>query len=139
MNDPTKIIIRKFIPETDSGGIYASFPKGVWHSPAAPILLAKKQFFQSFYVYLRDLLSSAKVHIACLEQDPDTIIGYSIIHKHKLEWVCVKDLFRKQGLATLLCQNKGIESFNEDNLTKIGQGILKNHPNLFKKKEEEQQ
>ena len=44
-----------------------------------------------------------------------------------LEWISVKEDYRKQGIATLLLKDKLLKGFNESNLTKIGNGILEKY------------
>ncbi len=135
--DGIQIITRKFNPTTDSGFIYSSFPKGVYYASSNEIRMKKRDWFEDFYVYLNQLLSKAKVYIACTSDDPDVILAYAILKGDQLEWCYTKELFRKQGLATLLLKNKDIKSVNMVNLTNVGADILKNHPEITKKEQEE--
>ncbi len=129
--DGIKIALRKFNPSTDSGFIYSSFPKGVYYAPNEEIHYDKQEWFENFYRYLNELLKTATIPIACVQEDPHVILAYSIIDKDVLHFVYVKELFRKQGLATLLTKNKGIVGVNMVNLTKIGADILAHHPLAF--------
>jgi hypothetical protein len=129
-----KIIIRHFDPISDSSFIYSSSYKQVKYANFHP-QADDDDFFAQFQEYIRDLLANAKIFVACPSDDQNTILGYSVINKNTLEFVYVKELFRKQGIATLLTQNKGVTSFNKDNLTTIGQSILEDHPHLFKQEE----
>jgi Acetyltransferase (GNAT) family len=131
-----KIIIRHFDPISDSSLIYSSAYKQVKYANFHPHS-DDEDFFAQFQQYVGELLTNAKIWIACTDNDHNTIIGYSIINKNILEFVYVKELHRKQGIATILTKNKGITGFNKDNLTTIGQAILDDHPNLFKQSKEE--
>lgn len=133
----SQVTTRPFNPETDSGFIYATWTKGVYYGSLDESLSDKRQgkWFARFYPYISDQLKTAKIYVACMGDDPDTILGYVVINGTTLEWVYVKGLFRKNGIATLLIKNKGIESINETSVTKVGHAIMNSHPNLFKKEE----
>jgi hypothetical protein len=124
----SRVILRKFNPETDSGLIYSSWPKGVWHSPNGPINQVKTQWFTKFYQHVKHCLETGSVYIACMEDNPDFLLGYSVITGPLLEFVYVKKDFRNQGIATLLVKNKNVSKVK--NLTKIGAAILAKHPEL---------
>lgn len=118
-----KIIVRAFNPEKDSGIIFDSYPKGVFYSPYQPIQEEKSVWMKRFFEMLKKQLSIAQVFIACTENDPNTIIGYSLIEKGILQFVYVKADFRNKGIGTLLTKDKFI-NVNDDTLTKIGAAIL---------------
>ena len=42
------------------------------------------------------------VKIACLTEDPEVILGYSITEGDIIHWVYVKEMWRKQGIAKML-------------------------------------
>lgn len=69
------------------------------------------------------LARNARVRIACLEDDPQLIIGYSVSTARHLEWIYVKDGFRKQGIGQLLFP-KDTETVSA-HMTKIGAAIAK--------------
>lgn len=133
----SKIIVRDFNPTSDSGFIYSSFPKGVYHANLNPIKTNKSQWFQAFHANMNENLNKQIISIACMNDSPDTILGYLIINGECLEWIYVKELFRKQGIATLLLKNKKLKTINKDNLTKVGSIIMENHKDLITKKEDE--
>ena len=118
-----KVIVRTFNPESDSGLIFDSFPKGVWHAAYIPIRTSKTKWMQSFYARLKTLLSTADVLIACTEEDANTIIGYSIIQSKILHFVYVKEGYRNKGIGTLLTRDK-FDDVNHETLTKVGFSIL---------------
>ncbi len=120
-----KIILRAFDPDKDSGLIYDSYPKGVFHGAAVPILVPKSIWMKAFYKVVRAQLETASVRIACSQEEPDTILGYSIISGKTLHFVYVKSNVRKQGIGNLLTRNKFTDVDNLT-LTKVGSSILKN-------------
>lgn len=130
-----KIIIRPFNPLSDSSLIYSSSYNQVKYSHFHPEV-DSDDFFTQFQKYIAALLASAQIFIACSSDDPNTILGYSIINNSILEFVYVKIAFRRQGLATLLTKNKDISAFNRNNLTQVAIAIIDNHPNLLKQPEE---
>lgn len=138
-----KIIVRKFNPGSDSGLIYSSMPKGIYHAAHNPIIASKADFFTHVYLYIKEMLPHATVLIACtkgendVSLDPSVILGYAIMVKDCLEWVYVKEMFRKQGIATLLTKNRGLTRVNKMNLTRIGYHIMDSHRPLFKEEKEE--
>lgn len=124
------VTIRPFEELGDSGFIYSTWPKSVYHKPAKPIKMEKSAWFGQFYFYLQAHLRSSAIYIACLKDSPDTIIGYAILEGIELQFVYIKEMYRSQGIATLLLKNKKIESVNTNNLTKAGEAILDAHPEL---------
>lgn len=133
------VLIRKFNPDTDSGFIYSTWPKGLYHASSTPIKTPKAQFFKELYDQIKQHMLTSKIFIACMDEDRDTILGYSVIDRDTLQWVYVKELFRKQGLARALIKNKS-NRVNVVNLTKVGNAILQKHPELeesYKKEPEE--
>lgn len=133
----SKVIVRPFNESQDAGFLFSSWPKGVYHSSAHHIELHKEEFFRIFYDYVKEMIASADISIACMSDDHDTIIGYSVIYECELQWIYVKELFRRHGIATLLVKNQIIDGFNEQNLTKAGLAIIRKHPELNQKEKEE--
>jgi hypothetical protein len=124
-----KIILRPLKPEKDCGLIYDSYPKGVFHGGLVTPVKSKKEWMAEFYIRMKYELATCQIHIACLEDDPDTILGYSIIKngpesfRPTLLFVYVKDEFRNKKIGTLLTKNKFI-SVEQSTMTKVGQAIL---------------
>jgi hypothetical protein len=123
-----QVIVRKFDPITDSGFIYSSYPKGVYHGAYIPInpkddYKVKSSWFKAFYDKVKHQLAHSTVLIACMSDDPNTILGYAILTGDKLIFTYVKELFRNQGIATLLTHGK-YQTIEESNLTKVGKAIL---------------
>lgn len=127
----SQVIRRPFNPNSDSGFIFSTMPKGVFYASFAKIP-NRDIFFTTFYSYLQDLLKHAQVLIACMKNDQEVIIGYAILDKAQLEWIYVKESYRNQAIAGLMLKNKLITAVNPQNITVVGHDILKNHPNLFK-------
>lgn len=124
-----KVVIRNFQPASDSGFIYSTLPKNAYYSAYHEVIISRARWFKEIYNYLKEVIEVSKIFIACPEGDMDTIVGYSIINQDVLEFVFVKDAYRKQGVGTLLVKGRGVRDYNL--LTKIGKSILDNHKDLF--------
>jgi GNAT superfamily N-acetyltransferase len=117
------VVLRKFNPSRDSGLIYDSFPKGVYYSSYLPIKTDKTKWFKDFFIYTKQLLATPDaITVACMSDNSDVIIGYSIVVDKALEFVYVKESFRNQGIAKLLLKNQQVELYK--NVTKVGNAIL---------------
>jgi hypothetical protein len=135
----THIVIRNFQPVDDSGFIYSTWPKNVFYSGILNVNKHdKKRWFQEFYNYLQKLIPESEISIACMDDDKNTILGYSVVSGRTLQFIYVKELFRKQGIGSLLFNhNKQIREINQSFLTHIAESILQQHPNLIKKENRE--
>lgn len=117
------IATRSFNDIKDTGIIMETMPKSVYYDThKGP---PNKQWFIEYFQYLQPLLKRAFITIACDKDDHDFILGYSIVDPEhmRLEFVYVKDAYRKQNIATLLGY-KNYEEFNYKNITKLGRQIL---------------
>jgi hypothetical protein len=94
-----KVIIRPFYPEVDSGIIYDSYPKALYYKiPKVDRPHSDKElWFQAIHVLLPKKLHEGPVKIACIEDAPNTILGYSV-----QGFIYVKKAFRDQGIEELL-------------------------------------
>lgn len=125
----SSVILREFIPDDDSGFIYSTYPKGAYYGAHANIEIPKDKWFEKFFLKTKKQIENSQILIACLKDYPETIIGYSIITHQTLEFVFVKEAFRRQGIGTLLTKNK-FDTFRKENLTNVGHSILEKHPDI---------
>lgn len=66
----------------------------------------KDDYFERYHRGLEAILTSQDtfITVACLNDDPDTILGYAVLGPDGLvHYVHVKDAFRKFGIARALC------------------------------------
>lgn len=120
--ESTKIIIRDYETSSDAPLVFASWRNCLWfdnHTEQDP---PNPGFYRMTTRKINLLLRepSTKVKIACLQDDPDQILGYSAFSHSTLEFVYVKNDYRKQGIATLL--TKGFSDIVNP-MTKIGKAI----------------
>lgn len=134
-----RILIRHFDPDGDSGMIFGTMLKGIYFGSKRYKQIHLRDFMGPKQEYLVDLVEKADIYIACTSDDADTVLGYAILYQGILEWVFVKPIFRRQGIASLLLKNKDFKAINEKNLTNAGFDFLsKNHPELLKEETNEQ-
>lgn len=82
--------------------IIASWLQGYFHSQ--PFFKEMKlHTFCSFYEkVVKALMAKSVMKVACLESDPDVIIGYSVHQSPILHWVFVRPAWRNKKVATAL-------------------------------------
>jgi hypothetical protein len=102
----------KFITKTFTSGLYFGndFFKEV----------PKEIFFNYFPILVNELLSVSSVKVACLKEDPDVILGYSLFRGSRLHWIYVKQAWRKNGISKLLVP---LEINTCTYLTKVGKSL----------------
>lgn len=104
--DSLNIITRSFIPDLDQAMIYATWRNGRYYGMKDKH--REKHRGDSTIVFRRltseiaQAMNEAQVKIACLEDDPTIIVGYVVFHGNHLDWIYVKEDYRKQGVASLL-------------------------------------
>lgn len=127
--------VRAYRP-TDLAFIKATFLRGIYYGFGGDDKKGgegwfgsiPKNIFMDNYSRLADaLLANSLVNIACLTDDPDTIVGYSIVSNDfmTLHFVYVKKAWRRKGVARLLVP----AHFNQaTHLTALGRSLLKKFP-----------
>lgn len=123
--------IRNFKPE-DKSFVCATFLRGLYYGDSWFSLMPKDLFMLNYKKVIEALLVSpnVRINIACLKDDKDIILGYSILSKDlsTVHWVFVKSAFRKQGIMKLLLP----QSMSAvTHLTKLGTTLMSKFPNLI--------
>jgi GNAT superfamily N-acetyltransferase len=92
--------------DSDKNFIYASFLKGLYYGDSWYSEIPKPVFMHYYKQFVQSLLDSPKVtvKIACLKEDQDVILGYSILSADYLviHWVFVKEKWRLKGIGRSL-------------------------------------
>lgn len=98
------ITTREWSPETDKAFIMATWLRGLYYGDSWFSLIPKDTFMRNYQPFLERLIDSpgAEITVACLVEDPDVIIGYSVHTNTVLSWVFVKRSWRKAGVARLI-------------------------------------
>lgn len=120
------------------GFILATFGRSVFFGKEELERSRYQEFREDFDRYLDVILKEGTIYIACEDQMPNFVLGYSIIEDHVLHFVFVKRDYRKNGIGTLLIKNRAIEDVYKPNMTKIGASIMQNHEDLFHLKKEDE-
>lgn len=117
--------------DSDKAFILATFLRGVYYGDSWFSLIPKDIFMNNYKYIAEDLLSNPNtiVTIACLPEDPDVILGYSILGKYyqRLDWVYVKSAWRRKGIAKALVPKLPTEATH---LTAVGKILMKKFPGL---------
>lgn len=86
----------------DESLIYSTWLLGLRHGNDWFLSIDKDLFFQRYKKIIEAILAVANVRIACLNDDPDVIIGYSVSRGKYLDWVFVKRSWRRLGVSKIL-------------------------------------
>jgi len=90
----------------DESFILATFLRGLYYGNTWFNLIPKQIFMENYGPIATKLIKSTKVMItvACLPDDPDVILGYSILSTDAsiVHWVFVKKIWRNKGIGTAL-------------------------------------
>jgi len=89
----------------------------------------KKAYFDHYHEVVEGILNhpDTETRIACLSEDPDTLIGYAIVSRETLHWVYIKRPFRGFGLTHRLVP-PNITTVTH--LTVKGKQILNRYPDI---------
>lgn len=115
--------------ESDHPFIYASWLKGLRYGNDWFSLIESDHYYKNYHAVIEHLLNdpNTTVLIACLQEDPDVILGFSVSSGDRLHWVFVKQRWRKIGIARSLAPTQ-VSSVSH--LTDAGKSILKRHPGV---------
>jgi hypothetical protein len=105
--------------DSDKNLILSTFLKGLYYgsidsdTPSNTMMfgMVPKQIFFDRYKRVAQALvndPNMTIRVACLPEDEDVVIGYSIVNSSEdtLFWVFVKSAWRKRGIARNLVKNK---------------------------------
>jgi len=119
------MISYRLMKTEDVSFIYATMLRGVYYGNEFYRQIEKKSFFNNYAKVLEQLLSRDRVVVvvACLSDDIDVIVGYTIIEPGYgiLHWCFVKEAWRSKGIATGMLASAKINIVTH--LTKLGNSI----------------
>lgn len=120
--------VRDYKPE-DKHFIMATFLKGLYYGESYFSLVPKDIFMTNYKLVAESLVSNPRVNIkvACLPDDADVILGYSILSHdfQAVHFVFVKNVWRKKGIArSLVPQHPTAVS----HLTNLGKSLMSKLP-----------
>lgn len=130
--------IRDFKLE-DRSFVLATFLRGLYYGDSWFSLIPKDIFMNNYKRVAEALVSSPKavIKVACLKEDSDVILGYSILSAdfQTIHWVYVKSskspdgsTWRNKGIGRSLLPQYPIAVTH---LTKVGQALMSKFPNII--------
>jgi hypothetical protein len=119
-------IALRFYKEEDKPFIFSTWLKGLRHGNELFKLMESTSYFKNYHAIIEVLLAApdTTVLVACLKDDEDVILGYSVFSGETVHWVHVKDSWRHIGIAKSLTP---VKVSKVTHLTKVGTAILKKH------------
>lgn len=87
--------------EEDKAFVMATWLRGLYYGNPWFKEIDKNIFMERYHEILTKLLlrETTELAIAVLKDDPDVILGYSVMDARTLHWVFVKEAWRKMGIA----------------------------------------
>jgi hypothetical protein len=116
----------------DRNFVLATFLRGLYYGDSWFSLIPKDIFMANYKKVGEFLVTSPNINIkvACLKEDPDVIIGYSILSQDfsTIHWVYVKNIWRKQGIGRSLVPQ---HPTTVTHLTALGKTLLSKFENCI--------
>lgn len=129
MSNEGQYEVRDYKPE-DHAFIMSTFLRGLYYGNEFFNLMPKDLFMAYYKLIGEALLKVSQVKIACLKDDPDIILGYSIMNQDfsVIHWVFIKSAFRKQGISKRLLPERPSQFTH---FTKTGLEYAKRFENII--------
>jgi hypothetical protein len=122
--------IRLYKPE-DAGFVISTFLRGVYYGNPWFKRIPEK-IYRENYKHIAAYLTNGSQYIliACLPDDPDTILGYSISNPktNTLHWVYVKKVWRQRKIAKSLIP---VSTTQVSHLTELGESLMSKLPDAI--------
>jgi len=117
--------VRDYKP-SDESFVLSTFLRGLYHGDSWFSKIPKDIFMDNYHIIAERLVRSPNVtiKIACLPDDPDVILGYSILSADysAMHWVYVKKIWRGKGIGRSLTPTR-LEAVTH--LSSLGESLLK--------------
>lgn len=115
--------------DSDKSFVMATFLRGLYHGDTWFSLIPRNIFMDNYKHVIASLVANPTntIKVACLREDPDVIIGYSVLgHNFQtVHWVYVKSAWRKRGIAKSLVPQYPT-SFTH--LSAVGKSLMSKYP-----------
>lgn len=122
------VAVRDFLPD-DKNFILSTWLKGLRYGNDWFEAIESKTYFEFYRNVLEAILSNPNisVKVACLKEDKEVILGYSVYSGNRLDWVFVKKAWRGIGISkSIVPESITIVS----HLTNVGKSILRKRPTI---------
>lgn len=109
--------------DSDKSFIMATYLRGLYYGDSWFSVIPKKIFMEHYKLIIEAILKKNTVKIACLIDEEDVILGYSILSDdfNTLHWIFVKLAFRNKGIGKSLCPS---HPTYVSHLTALGKNLL---------------
>ena len=97
----TEVIVRDPLPG-DINFILSTMLKGLYYGSEFWQLVDQEAFFKNYEPFIKSLMLRSDIKVACLADDEDVILGYSMYKNEAIHFIFVKKSYRKLGLARSL-------------------------------------
>lgn len=118
--------------ESDNNFVLATMLRGLYYGDSWFSTIPKAIFMSHYKQIVSALLRHPKtlLQVACLKDDPDVILGYSLLSSdyQTVHWVFVKSAWRNKGIARALVPHHP-EAVTH--LTALGKTLLPKLPNAL--------
>lgn len=90
---------------SDLNFVYSSWKRGLRFGNDFFRKIDADSFYEAYTLIINALITRAdcKVTVACLKDDDDVVLGYSVVRGDILDFVFVKQSWRGFGIAKALC------------------------------------
>jgi hypothetical protein len=119
-----KVTLRDYIHASDEGLVFESWLRGLYFGNDWFHAMKFHRFNTNYHKIIEYILTRSVVNIACLREDPDVTLGYSVVDEDILHWVFIKSSWRRFGIARKLIP-VGINTVTH--LTRLGKQLKPRH------------
>lgn len=118
--------------ENDKNFILATFLRGIYYGETFFSEVPKTLFMERYKLVAQALVNdrNTTIKVACLPDDQDVVLGYSIMSGVTVNFVFVKAAWRQKGIAKSLLPDNPTYVVPQ-HITKIGQSLLYKLPNVL--------
>ena len=131
MNKADLVAIRSVEPG-DKNFIFSTWLKGLRYGNDWFGLIHQDCYYKAYHPIIERILSVADVKIACLKEDKDVILGYSVSRSIQgnivLDFVFVKSAWRNIGICRSLIPTNTVAVTH---VTKVGRSMLEKHKHVI--------
>lgn len=115
----------------DKSFVLATFLRGLYYGDSWFSEIPKDIFMNNYKVIAENLIKNPNVvvKVACLKEDPNIILGYSILSSdyQTITWVYVKSAWRLKGIGRSLLPKYPT---HVTHLSKLGKTLMSKYDNL---------
>lgn len=115
-----KLFVFRPYQESDKNFIYVTWMTGLYFGNDTWRLMKRYTFYCNYQKVLDSLIPRCTITVCALADDPDTAIGYCVTRGTALDWVFIKEAWRRHGIARALIP-EGIQTVSH--MTKMVRGI----------------